>query len=186
MQMKRRFHFDKVQFELAAERAARWKFRSLDLHGTEYEYRVLDGNFPKMNKWTFVVRVPSDFIKGEYITVVPSKAPQRRVLANIERRSINLNKCTKGRYRGWVYAKATVADADSNAHQFRLRWDERAIAPPWLKEFRLHRKSTVTNTDGTDGNALVVVIRADDYEEMIRLHLALKAWVLADRFVMPD
>jgi hypothetical protein len=47
-----------------------------------------------------------------------------------------------------------------------------------MESWNLRLKNTVITTRGTDGNDQVAVVGVDDYEEMIRLFFALKAWPL--------
>ncbi len=49
----------------------------------------------------------------------------------------------------------------------------------------MRRKETVKLTRGTDGQALVVLVPAGDYAEMIRLFFATKVWVLKEGVVLP-
>jgi hypothetical protein len=47
---------------------------------------------------------------------------------------------------------------------------------------RLKRK--VRSTKGNDGEDLVVLVRPDDHETMIRLFFAMKVWVLKERITL--
>jgi hypothetical protein len=46
----------------------------------------------------------------------------------------------------------------------------------------MRTKHAVKPTRGTDGDALVVLVPADDYSSMIRLFFATKVWILTERF----
>ena len=56
---------------------------------------------------------------------------------------------------------------------------EKAQLTVWLCPYlsQVRRKRTVRRTRGSDGDALVILCRPDDYEGMVRIYLALKAWV---------
>jgi hypothetical protein len=47
-------------------------------------------------------------------------------------------------------------------------------------------KQNVKNTKGTDSEALVILVSANDYPAMIRLFFATKVWVLKERFALPS
>ncbi len=65
--------------------------------------------------------------------------------------------------------------------------DKRRL-PKWLQDLgrRLKQKCTVRNTKGTDARTLVVLVRLTEYEQMIRLFMATKAWVLKQGFSLAD
>ena len=65
-----------------------------------------------------------------------------------------------------------------------LAFLQREIWPKVPRKYRrrrLTRKDKVRSTRGTDGHALVLLVPRDDYERMIALYLATKAWVLKSR-----
>jgi hypothetical protein len=46
-------------------------------------------------------------------------------------------------------------------------------------------KQKVRTTKGNDGEDLVILVRPDDHETMIRLFFATKVWVLKERIALP-
>ena len=48
----------------------------------------------------------------------------------------------------------------------------------------MRKKSKVRSTRGSDGDALVIVVSANDHAAMIRLFFAMKVWVLKERVVL--
>lgn len=175
-----------VMFE--DERKATWKgvgSRSA-VKGKEYSYMVKDRNFDRLNDWKFVVKVPNS--GSNDIVVQPSVAPNKKIWAGIDRRSIVLVKATKKLHRDKVYCKANLADPTGVKNKIGTSRGERNLLPRWFDYFRPHMrlKTTVTTTAGTDSKAQVVLIEPDDYERMIRLFFALKVWVLQEGFLIDE
>jgi hypothetical protein len=45
-------------------------------------------------------------------------------------------------------------------------------------------KEKVRNTRGTDGQALVLLVQAEDHPTMIRLFFATKVWIMTERIAL--
>lgn len=175
-----------VNFE--EERGATWKRvgSNLPVKGNEYSYLVKDRNFDRLNSWKFVVRVPNTN-KNEII-IQPAAAPNKKVWAGIDRKSIVFVKATEKNHRDKVYCKANLADPTARKTKIGTTRGDRKLLPKWFDYFRPHMrlKATVATTAGTDSKAQVVLVEPDDHERMIRLFFALKVWVLEEGFLMED
>lgn len=174
-----------VSFE--EERRSTWRGvgSRAAVKGTEYSYLVKDRNFDRLNEWKFVVKAPNS---GDDIVVQPSVAPNKKIWAGLDRRSIVLVKATKKLHRDKVYCKANLSDPTGEKNKIGTSRGERNLLPDWFDYFRpyMRLKATVTTTAGTDSKAQVVLIDPDDHEKMIRLFFALKVWVLQEGFVLED
>lgn len=184
---RRRYRLERVHAELTTERRTRWKIREDPLvSGVEYVYKVTDDNYGQRNAWEFLVRVPK--ARGGSIEVRPSVVPGVRVWEGLDRRALMFERATKGRYRGACYCKAALADCSGARTRLIARVDEKDRLPYWFRSLsaRMRPKEAVRHTRGTDGNALVIIVPADDHQQMIALFLAAKAWVLKERFYFRD
>lgn len=176
------FSLDKVEIKLKNEKRARWKWGKRDVAGWQYGYDVKDLNRSNYRRWTFQVQVPDRFTKGAYIIVQPTSHPQLRVLAGIDRRSISFGRATRGNYLAKAYAKVMLGDIYDDKNKRGVRLEQKHDLPQWIQAFSLRAKQTVTTTRGADGNALVAVMEQGNYEQMIRLFLATRVWVLYTGF----
>jgi hypothetical protein len=86
---KTKFKRSKVIIEEIDRRMESWKFARKTVRGTVFSYDVRDENFPRVARWTFVVRVPHDLDNDSYIEVRPTHTPRQRTFAGLDRRSIN-------------------------------------------------------------------------------------------------
>jgi hypothetical protein len=179
------FKPDLVEMSFLKERRAVWNFQGTRCKGGEFVYEVDDHNYWRQNHWQFMVRVPDDWTKGNYVIVTPAQVPNRRAWAGLERRSILFQRGTIGRHRGKVYAKLAIADVEGEKNRVMLNKDNKCSIPKWLKEFAPVQKQRVTRSSGNDGEQLVTVLDRDDHLRMIQFFLACKAWVL-DRGYNPD
>lgn len=180
-----RYQMEKVNAEPGEERASTWTFAGTKLSGVEQTYLVRDSNFPSRNEWEFVVRIPRD--PGERIEVRPRTTPNLRAWAELPDRSLTFSRATKGAARGKWYCQVALADPTGNKSRDIVRADQRGLLPGWFTAIkgRMRVKSTVKNTRGTDGQALVVLVSPGDYAGMIRLFFATKVWILKERFALP-
>ena len=174
----REFTKGKLQIAYIDKRQGRWKFANRDVSGTVYEYEVIDDNFNSWKHWAFLVRVPKRVFGTNYIEVRPKDHPELRCWAGIEQKSIQFRRSTLGDYRSCAYTKVKFAQVSDPRKSTRLTRGERDLLPSWMESWDLRLKNTVITTRGTDGNDQVAVVGVDDYEEMIRLFFALKAWPL--------
>lgn len=151
--------------------------------GTVFTYRVVDGNFDRLNEWEFMVQVPRS--EADSIIVRPRAVPNDRSWAGLDRVSVLFAKADRANYRDSHYCKVFVAGRDSaNKIKKRLvRANERAEQPSWIRDLpALRGKDTVASSKGTDLGALVAVAKSDDHRQMIRLFFATKVWPLKERF----
>ena len=184
---RRRYRIEHVNAELKTERRSRWKIRENPLvSGIERVYSVIDHNFSRANSWEFIVRVPDT--RGESIEVRPSVVPNVRAWAGIDRRAIMFERVTKGRHRGDCYCKVALADPTGERTRLIARTDEKQRLPYWFGSLRarMRSKEAIRHTRGTDSESLVIIVPADNHQEMIALFLAAKAWVLKERFHFRD
>ena len=178
-----RYRLDRVNIELKSDRPARWKICEEPLvRGTEYVYRVTDGNYAQRNEWEFLVRVPKK--KEGSIEVRPSLVPPVKVWNGMDRRAMMFERIRRGRNVGDCYCKVALADPAGERTRLIARVDEKKKLPYWLKPLnsRMRSKEAVRHTRGTDSDSLVVIVHPDDHRQMIALFLAAKAWVLKERF----
>jgi hypothetical protein len=185
--MSQRYRLDRVNAELKTERRSRWKIRENPLvSGIEHVYSVTDENFSQRNSWEFVVRVPA--ARREGIEVRPTVVPNVGVWAGLDRRAIMFERVIKGRHRGDCYCKVALADWKGERTRLIARVDEKKRLPYWFSPLRgrMRSKEAIRHTRGTDSESLVIIVPADNHQEMIALFLAAKAWVLKERFHFRD
>lgn len=178
------YYVDRVEIAFEEERKSTWEFTGRTVRGIEYQYRVIDLNFSNRREWVFVIRVPGASARDAYIGVNPITIPNRKRWAGLDRRSIQFKRF--GRTGERVFAKLSISDVTLERNRKVLSWWQRDHLPRWLSAFRPRRKKAVVPKAGVDGDALVTVARADDHPQMIRLFLALKAWVLSDGYDPTD
>jgi hypothetical protein len=154
------------------------------MSGVEQTYAVRDENFTSRNEWEFVVRMPRD--RDERIEVRPRTTPNVKAWAELPDRSVTFSRATKGAARGKWYCQVALADPTGAKSRDIVRGDQRSQLPRWFDPLRgrMRVKQDVRNTKGTDGEALVVLVPADDHAAMIRLFFATKVWVLKERIAL--
>jgi hypothetical protein len=176
------FKTDLVRISFVAEERGVWRFGGNVSTGTAFTYDVEDENYWMRNRWQFSVQVPDAWTKGNYINVRPLKVPNRRMWAGLDRRVISLQRATIGRHGGKVYAKLSISDVHGEKTKVVLRKDAKRFMPRWLKSFSPIQKQRVSGTDANDGEHLVAVMDRNNHIHMIKLFLALKAWVLDEGY----
>lgn len=184
MAPRRRYRLDRVTVEAGEQRASTWTFGGAPMSGTEQAYAVRDENFPSRNQWEFLVRIPKG--RDARIEVRPRVTPNAKVWAELPDRSLTFSRATKGEARGKWYCQVALADPTGARTKDVVRGDERGELPQWFDALkgRMRVKQNVRNTRGTDGQALVVLVAADDHAAMIRLFFATKVWVLKERIAL--
>jgi len=180
------YRLDRVMVERGEAHAAQWTFAGESVSGTEQWYGVTDGNYPRNNKWEFVLRMPK--AAGERIEVRPRSTPKVKAWSELTDRSLTFMRATMPAARGKRYCQVALADASGEKTKDVVRTDQRHLLPKWLDavSHRLRAKESVRRTRGTDGNALVALVQDDDHEMMIRLFFALKVWVLKEGFALKE
>jgi hypothetical protein len=188
MRPRKRINFKakRVKIEKTGDpRKDHWRFGKKHIAGESRTYSTVDYNFSPPAKWTFVVRVPRDLSKGNYIEVRPVDHPPKAYWAGIEQKAITFNKATKVNYRGYVYAKIFLPNLkDKNKNKYGIRRGDRPHLPNHLRKFKLRLKGTVAGTNAQDYNSQVAVVRRDDYKNMIKLFLSMKAWIMYSGFIL--
>lgn len=184
MATRKRYDLARVAVESGESRPATWTFAGGAVSGTERTYEVTDGNFDRQNAWQFIVRVPK--ARSGRLEVRPRTTPNVKVWAELTDRSLTFLPATKGDTRGRWYSQVALADPTGGRSKDVVRGDERARLPKWFDPLqgRMRIKKNVRPTRGTDGEALVVLVRAGDHAAMIRLFFAMKVYVLKERFVL--
>jgi hypothetical protein len=184
MAPRTRYHLDRVTVEPGEERASTWTFGGKAMSGVEQTYIVRDENFRSHNQWEFVIRLPRD--RDERIEVRPRTTPNVKVWAELPDRSLTFARATKGDARGKWYCQVALADPTGARSRDIVRGDQRRQLPRWFDALRgrMRVKEKVRSTRGTDGKALVVLVRAGDYASMIRLFFATKVWILKERIAL--
>ena len=180
MAPRKRYQLDLVKVEPRESRSATWTFAGDAVSGTEQSYLVTDGNFSERNTWDFLVRIPK--ARDERLEIRPRTTPNLKVWAELPDRSLTFARATKGEARGKWYCQVALADPTGGRTKDVVRGDERDRLPPWFDAMRgrMRLKQNVRPTKGTDGDALVVLVRPDDHAAMIRLFFATKVWVLKE------
>lgn len=172
------YRIDRVQLGEPHVRQSAWAFARTTTRGTEYTYRVADGNHTQRNHWEFVVRVP-EAANGR-IEVRPVKVPNDKAYAGLDRRALTFMRGTRSGYTGFRYCQLSLAKPGGDGTRDIVHRGEKGRLPYWLRHlgWRLKEKATVRNTRGTDARSLVVLVRPKDHQMMIRLFFAAKAWIL--------
>ncbi|MBA3259790.1 MAG: hypothetical protein H0T68_10030 [Gemmatimonadales bacterium] len=180
MGSRKRYRMERVTVEPGEQRTATWTFGGEAVSGTERSYEATDGNFDVRNRWEFIVRVPKT--RNARVEVRPRTTPGQKVWAELTDRSLTFTRATLGDARGKWYCQVALADPTGRRSRDVVRGDERNLLPAWFDPLRgrMRLKQNVRHTRGTDGQALVVLIRAEDHTAMIRLFFAMKVWVLKE------
>jgi hypothetical protein len=184
MAPRKRYRLDRVMVEPGEQRASTWTFGGDPMSGTEQTYTVRDTNFQSRNDWEFMVRIPN--VRDGRIEVRPRTTPNVKVWAELPDRSLTFSRATIGDARGKWYCKVALADPTGERSRDVVRSDERGELPSWFDTLkgRMRLKQKVRTTKGNDGEDLVVLVRPDDHETMIRLFFAMKVWVLKERIAL--
>jgi len=185
MAPRTRYRLDRVEVAPLGSRPASWTFAGEAVRGSEHTYVVIDRNLAAKNSWEFLVRVPDD-AKGR-IEVRPRTAPAQKAWEELTDRSLTFSPATRGPARGRWYCQIALADPSGERSRTIVRHAERERLPHWFRELsgRMRRKETVKLTRGTDAEALVALVPAGDYAEMIRLFFATKVWILKEAIQLP-
>jgi hypothetical protein len=185
MASRKRYRLDRVLVEAGEARPATWTFAREPVSGTEQSYVVTDTNVPSRNRWEFIVRLPDT--RGERIEVRPRATPPIKAWAELPDRSLTFARATKGEARGKWYCQVALAYVSGARTKDVVRGEERHRLPRWFDvlQGRMRLKEHVRPTKGTDGQALVVLVNADDHAMMIRLFFAMKVWILKERITLP-
>ena len=180
MAPRKRYQLDRVMIEAGESRPATWTFGGDAVSGTEQAYAVMDGNYSSRNAWEFMVRIPK--ARGERLEVRPRTTPNLKVWAELTDRSLTFSRATRREARGRWYCQVALADPTGSRTKDVVKGDERRRLPAWFDPLqgRMRLKRNVRPTRGTDGDALVVLVAADDHAAMIRLFFATKVWVLKE------
>jgi hypothetical protein len=176
-----RYRFDKLAFVAGERRSATWTFAGTKVAGHEYPYAVTDRNHVSRNRWEFVVRVPH--AAAGRIEVRPVQVPNDDAWAGLDRYGLTFMPATRPGYTRDRYCLLSFPRTDGGGTRSVMHQGEESKLPYWLRHLgrRLCRKDKVRSTRGTDAHALVILVPRDDYERMIALYLATKAWVLKSR-----
>jgi hypothetical protein len=184
MAPRTRYQLDRVTMEPGEERASTWTFGGKPVSGMEQTYTVRDENFSSRNEWEFIVRIPRN--RDERIEIRPRTTPNVKAWAELPDRSLTFARATKGDARGKWYCQVALADPTGHKSRTIVRGDERRRLPRWFDTLqgRMRVKQNVRNTKGTDAQALVVLVPAEDYPSMIRLFFATKVWILKEKIAL--
>jgi len=188
MASRKRYDLDRVTVESREQKSKTWTFPGSSgrdqVSGTEHVYAAIDENPGAHYLWEFLVRVPGT--RGEQVEVRPLSVPPLKAWAELPDRSVMFPLATLGDSRGKRYCKVTLADPTGEKTKSMIRWGERDSLPRWFEPLRsrMRKKSKVRSTRGSDGEALVILVPADDHAAMIRLFFAMKVWVLKERVVL--
>jgi hypothetical protein len=177
-----RYSLDKVRITPGEHRAAAWAFARRAVRGTEYHYLVVDQNHSNRNQWEFIVRVPNE-VRGR-IEVRPLSVPNKKIWADLERRSLTFARAGMPAHASERYCQLSIPKPRGEGTRTILNYREKSTLPRWFRPLlpRMRRKTTIRRTRGTDGDALVVLVRPKDHATMIRLFLASKAWMRVAEF----
>jgi hypothetical protein len=188
MASRKRYDLDRVTVESREQRSWTWTFPGStgreQVSGTEHVYAAIDENLGAHYLWEFTVLVPD--ARGEQVEVRPRSVPALKAWAELPDRSVMFPLATLGENRGKRYCKVTLARPQGGGTKTGVRWENRDSLPRWFEPLhrRMRKKSKVRSTRGSDGDALVIVVSANDHAAMIRLFFAMKVWVLKERVVL--
>jgi hypothetical protein len=174
-----RYRFDKLELTPRERRSASWTFGTKPVTGIEHGYGLTDHNLTRQNQWEFVVRIPKD-PKGR-IEVRPMHVPDDRAWAGLDRRGLTFMPATRRGYTGYRYCQISLPSNDGKASRHVMHRDQIDRLPYWIRDLGpklLRNKITVTTTRAKDDHSLVALVRRDDYQAMIAMYMATKAWVL--------
>jgi hypothetical protein len=173
-----RYRPDRLARVRGDPRPATWTFAGTKVSGLEFPFVVTDGNFPRRNRWEFVVRVPK--AAAGRIEVRPTQVPNDEAWAGLDRYGLTFMPATKPGFTRFRYCLLSFPRTDGGGTRRVLHHGDEATLPYWIRQLgrRVRTKAAVRTTRGTDAHALVVLTPRDDYEEMIALYMATKAWVL--------
>jgi hypothetical protein len=176
---------EKVTVTAGEQRPSTWTFGGKAMAGLEQTYTVRDANFTSRNEWEFIIRWPRE--RDGRIEVRPRSSPNVKVWAELPDRSLTFSRATIGAARGKWYCQVALADPTGLRSRSVVRGDERQLLPSWFQQLRgrMREKARVRSTKGTDRQALVVLVPANDHAAMIRLFFATKVWILKERFALP-
>jgi hypothetical protein len=106
--------------------------------------------------------------------------------AELPDRSLTFVRATKGDARGKWYCQVALADPTGAKSRDIIRADQRNQLPRWFDQLQrqMRVKEKVRNTRGTDGQALVLLVPAEDHPTMIRLFFATKVWIMTERIAL--
>lgn len=183
-----KYSFDKIEIELMKYAVASWTMGKRPVRGREHVYDVIDRNFPRQNRWQFVVRVPYDRCRDRSVQVQPLGDPPQLAWAGLEWRSIAFLPADKDPHQGKVYCKIFLQDPKGKKTKVGTHKGQRDLFPRWMAPLR-HRmrlKSTVKKTKGSDGESQVILLQPDDHRRMIFVFFATKIWVQKDGVVIQD
>lgn len=185
MSPRRRYSLSKIRVVEGGEQQSVWPLMREAVTGTEHRYTVTDENLPARNAWEFTVRVPTD--RTRYIEVRPAHVPNLKAWAELQDRSLLFARATRSGYSGWYYCQLTLADPTGEHTRRHVRRGDRSQLR-WLgiPSWRYRLKQTVRPTRGTDGDAQVLIVEAEDHAMMIKLFFATKVWVLKEGFSLRD
>lgn len=178
-----RYRFDKLAFVAGEPRSANWTFAGAKVTGREHPFAVTDHNHVSRNRWEFVVRVPQ--AASGRIEVRPAQVPNDDAWAGLDRYGLTFMPATRKGYTQYRYCLVSFPRTDGGGTRLVAHHGDESTLPYWLRQLRRRvlRKDKVRSTRGTDAHALVILVPRDDYEGMIALYLATKAWVLKSRTV---
>jgi len=176
-----RYRFDKLAFVAGEPRPATWTFAGAKVAGHEQPYAVTDRNHVSRNRWEFAVRVPR--APGGRIEVRPTQVPNDDAWAGLDRYGLTFMPATRKGYTQYRYCLLSFPRSDGGGTRLVAHHGDESALPYWLRSLkpRVTRKDKVRTTRGTDAHALVILVPRDDYERMIAIYLATKAWVLKSR-----
>jgi len=147
-------------------------------------FDVVDGNVGRNNRWRISVFVPDDADKR--IWVEAATWPKRKMTARAADLSVTFSPVVLGRTRNALYGLVSLPSNSKGARKYvdaaqkagllrKARWFR-----TWLPKLKAKHKVIPASTGTRDSytDKLVVVVKADAYEEMVQLFFAIKIWPL--------
>ncbi len=183
--MKKSFDLSKLIIERVGEFKDNWTMARRPVTGEVLVFNVKDKNYRTDNDWIFYVQVPDEECGDHNIIIRPEMPPSRDELTGIERRAITVMPIDQPDNKAALYCKVNLSDPTGARNKIGVRYEERHNLPAWMKPFsrRMRTKESVRSTRGTDSKALVVLFKDGDYDGMVRLFIASRAWPLLARFI---
>lgn len=105
--------------------------------------------------------------------------PNDKAWSDLDRRSLTFRRATMPGYTEYRYCQLSFALPPGEGTREVAHRGQKADLPFWFRPLlrRIKLKKTVRRTRGTDAESLVVLVPRDDYQAMIRIFMASKAWV---------
>src|SRR5689334_13133543 len=126
-----RYRRDRLEILPGNQRPATWTFARIPVTGIEYSYALIDHNHSQRNRWEFVVREPK--ARSGRVEVRPTKVPNDRAYAGLEKRGLTFRRATIAGYTQFRYCPVSLPTVDGNGGRTIAKRGERASLPYFVR-----------------------------------------------------